>query len=564
MICLFRVQAFIANGWANRVVDPDKYAQCSSGRAEPLHIMNVPQNLDWEKLQEAFTRTDANEMISFSNANIINYFLVRTAIDGMPSSDVKAINTSALNMFRCGHVQDIMIGYDKHIYIQAKCLPEMRKDRIYKVVLCMDANVFDVVGAECGCPAGKGPCGSCKHIAAVCYALEEFSRLGKLAEFATCTDRLQAWNKPRQKKLSIIPVHELNARRCEILQKQSSGKILSTFDPRQPEDRKLCAGAIEKLRCDLLQLNENCAFLDVLIPSVDKITHDHTYALPPVEDRFHDMDTPEEQTNSKEHDNVGTTLNDDNKELTDDDLVTHGLKVTELECLDIEKETRSQYFSKVWHEVRYKRITGSTCGRILCQKKKTASLLVYCLYPKPLLDPLPAPIAWGRQHESTAVKKYLAIKNPPGSCNSVTVEKCGFIIHPKHCWIGASPDGKVKDLNSDQPDGILEIKCPYSKRDVEPEEACKDPTFYCEIQDLRICLKSSHTYYHQVQLQLFAGSDMYSWCDFCIFTCKGLAVTRIFPDEEWQQQRIPELKLYWNNHIKPELVTPRNKPSYYL
>ena len=244
MICLSRVQAFIANGWANRVVDPDKYAQCSSGRAEPLSILNVPQNLDWKKLQEGFTRTDANEMISFTNANIINYFVVRTAVDGKPSSDVKAINSSALNMFRCGHVQDIMIGYDKHIYVQAKCLPEMRKDRVYKVVVCMDENAFDIIGAECGCPAGKGPCGSCKHIAAVCYALEEFSRLGKLPEFATCTDRLQAWNKPRQKKVPIIPVHELNARRCKILQKQSSDKTLSTFDPRQPEDRELCAGAI--------------------------------------------------------------------------------------------------------------------------------------------------------------------------------------------------------------------------------------------------------------------------------------------------------------------------------
>lgn len=31
----------------------------------------------------------------------------------------------------------------------------MGKDRVYKVVLCMDANVFDVIGAECGFPAGK-------------------------------------------------------------------------------------------------------------------------------------------------------------------------------------------------------------------------------------------------------------------------------------------------------------------------------------------------------------------------------------------------------------------------
>ena len=105
--------------------------------------------------------------------------------------------------------------------------------------LCIDVNVYDVIGAECECPAGKGPCGSCKHIAAVCYALEEFSCLGKLLEFVTCTDRLQEWNKPRQKKVPIIPVHQLNARRCEILQLHSSGKSLSTFDPCQPKDRKL-------------------------------------------------------------------------------------------------------------------------------------------------------------------------------------------------------------------------------------------------------------------------------------------------------------------------------------
>ena len=66
-----------------------------------------------------------------------------------------------------------------------------------------------------------------------------------------------------------------------------------------------------------------------------------------------------------------------------------GLKVTATERF-------SQHHSELWQNVRYKRITGSICGRVLCQKKKTDSLLMYCLYPKPLLDPLPAPIMWGR------------------------------------------------------------------------------------------------------------------------------------------------------------------------
>ena len=97
MICLSRAQACIANGWVNEVVDPDNNIQCGSVRAEPLSTLNVLQDLNWKKLQEAFTRDD-NE-ISFTNANILNYFLVCIAVDGMPSSDVKAINSLAVNMF---------------------------------------------------------------------------------------------------------------------------------------------------------------------------------------------------------------------------------------------------------------------------------------------------------------------------------------------------------------------------------------------------------------------------------------------------------------------------------
>ena len=57
------------NGWANQVVDPDNCKRCCTGtsRAEPLSILNVPQNLDWKKLEETPTRTDV-DVISFTNA----------------------------------------------------------------------------------------------------------------------------------------------------------------------------------------------------------------------------------------------------------------------------------------------------------------------------------------------------------------------------------------------------------------------------------------------------------------------------------------------------------------
>lgn len=38
------------------------------------------------------------------------------------------------------------------------------------------------------------------------------------------------------------------------------------FDSRQPHQRTFDTPAVETLRCDLLSLNQPCAFLDILVP----------------------------------------------------------------------------------------------------------------------------------------------------------------------------------------------------------------------------------------------------------------------------------------------------------
>ena len=131
----------------------------------------------------------------------MNYFVLRSTTDGMPASDVKGMSKSALNFFRCGHLQEITIFYipQDHVCIKANSIPEMRKDRVYKHTLFLDKSCFDVVGAECGCPAGMGPHASCKHIGGLCYALE-FTSIGKCPKYLTCTDKLQEWNKPRPER----------------------------------------------------------------------------------------------------------------------------------------------------------------------------------------------------------------------------------------------------------------------------------------------------------------------------------------------------------------------------
>ena len=90
-------------------------------------------------------------------------------------------------------------------YVRAKVHPEM-KQKYYDVRLAAiveqgagEAESVVVTWAEFGCPTGRVPHGSCKHLAAVMYALESFYRLSFMQEEDSCTSKLQKWNQPVKK-----------------------------------------------------------------------------------------------------------------------------------------------------------------------------------------------------------------------------------------------------------------------------------------------------------------------------------------------------------------------------
>ena len=65
--------------------------------------------------------------------------------------------------------------YRFHLH-QSRMPPRNEKGyRVYKLNLAICTESYDIIFAECGCPAGKGPSGSCKHIGALCYAFAEFA-----------------------------------------------------------------------------------------------------------------------------------------------------------------------------------------------------------------------------------------------------------------------------------------------------------------------------------------------------------------------------------------------------
>ena len=236
----------------------------------------------WKDIKTAYTSQALQ--VQFTNAQIVEYFVTRTVSDGRLSADFKSINKSALNLFRCGHVQNIEISSDEtNLHMRANCLPEMRKDRVYKLLLTMKRTTLDVISAQCGCPGGKGPHATCKHIAALCYGFQNFCEHQSMPDYLTCTQQLQQWNKPRQKRVEPIPVTSIKKYQNSINNPRAPKRprTPSNFDPRPLEYRHPSnTNELEKLRTDLLHLGRPCALLSVLVPDVDKAMHDHSYCKP--------------------------------------------------------------------------------------------------------------------------------------------------------------------------------------------------------------------------------------------------------------------------------------------
>ena len=121
-----------------------------------------------------------------------------------------------------------------------------------------------------------------------------------------------------------------------------------------------------------------------------------------------------------------------------------------------------------------------------------------------------------------------------------------FIVHPQEGWLGSSPDGIAMDSSSNTCKSLLEVKCPYAKRDMSPEEGCKDPNFYCYISDkgvftlkslIGITTKFSCSFMYQ---QIFVNGVTFV----SLQPIRGILIEQIYMDSEWVGSGIAQLTNY--------------------
>ena len=96
----------------------------------------------------------------------------------------------------------------------------------------------------------------------------------------------------------------------------------------------------------------------------------------------------------------------------------------------------------------------------------------------------------GKKFEPIARQIYIDVMKFKLKHN-VSVRGTGIVIQ-LYC-LAASPDGLITDKSSTPILGLIEIKYPFSKRNLHPQDMLKDKNFYVELRDGMPHLKEEHS-----------------------------------------------------------------------
>ena len=119
------------------------------------------------------------------------------------------------------------------------------------------------------------------------------------------------------------------------------------------------------------------------------------------------------------------------------------------------------------------------------------------------------------------------------------VVSSGLWINAKYLHLGASPDGLILDDSTINVKGIIEVKCLkiFRGRSIEQITQQKLPELsrQCfKVVDNKILLKTSHSYYYQIQLKLLVTEVEY-WDSVLYSDIGKIFNSRIFFNENSQR-----------------------------
>lgn len=229
------------------------------------------------------------------------------------------------------------------------------------------------------------------------------------------------------------------------------------------------------------------------------------------------------------------------------------LEITPEEKVKIEQDTILQSASPLWLETRRKLLTASWFSTVCKRRPNTncAPLVKQILYGRDLSN-VPS-IKHGKNNEYTALRDLEKVLN-------TKILQCGLSIDKEISFLGASPDGKCEH-------GIVEIKCPSSAYEMDPEEAIRQKKIdfwkYASNSN-QLVVNTKHKWYFQIQGQLRITGE--KTCVFAVWTGPGKIKYEFIAkdDQFWKENMETHLIRFYKNCLLPELIDPRFKRNMEL
>ncbi|XP_033730972.1 uncharacterized protein LOC117320491 [Pecten maximus] len=437
-----------------------------------------------------------------THLQIEEYFLYRLAGDKQATSDVKALQKGGDMLAGNRILACSLLKKNGHIFLTGIVGAAMKNKVSYNYKISLEETSGDPVNSACECPAGKGPHGTCKHIASVLLMLGNFISNGTLQVQKTCTENLQSFHKPK----SIydgkpVPVEDMPTKR------KFNEDLLEDPRPHKYRNNDGYPDFVRNMMVNHCAQHSQDMAMRFLHPSADiqAAALDHDYLPLPFTEY----------------------------------LVDKATKVTEEDALDLETRTKCQAKCKKWVEEREWRVTASRFGDIThATCRRNMEKLCESLLSSRVLHTKAT--EHGKNYKKKAVMKF-------ENTMMLKVERAGLFVDPQHPYLGASPDGIIDE------NGILEIKCPYTGR-TSPILPGKMFPFLQYDDNKHICLNMHSKYYDQIQGQMLLSKRKY--CYFVVFTFVDMFVQKIAFDAEYCKfSLLPKLHLFYVKHFRSYIAS---------
>ncbi|XP_054924169.1 uncharacterized protein [Dermacentor andersoni] len=200
--------------------------------------------------------------------------------------------------------------------------------------------------------------------------------------------------------------------------------------------------------------------------------------------------------------------------------------------------TKGQSMNLRWHRERRVRITCSMAHTILRTRKAPADLVNTLLRTTSFSSEA---TTYGIKMEALARKEF-------EDEVSVQVIETGLVLHSLQPWLAGSPDGLFL---SDQKPCILEIKCPFSRKDDIIIDDRLEHSFvpYVKYVNGRLALLKSHKYYTQVQLLMYVCNVQS--CYFFVYSSKQSIIIDIERDNSFLYASVRALEEFYFAWLLP-------------